>query len=201
MRKAAQARAISLNQPMVDAARRPEEQVTKDGNENTNGAAATQGQTSANTTNAPASNGQPSVEAAAAAAFPRQASDLVDEVLQVLKTTFPLLILSLETMVDQIHQKFKPPPEEDIYRHICLLLQEAIQVYVICFSFRGDRMTLTYIELHFENECARRRWFSCSSYSTNPFTPRPDYRRACKGKYLYCQWATRSQLTTPTERV
>lgn len=132
MRKTAQARAISLNQPIVDAAsRRPEDQATKDGNDGSNGTTAAQGQPSAAGVTAPVQNGQTSAEAVAAAAavaFPRQASDLVDEVLQVLKTTFPLLILSLETMVDQIHQKFKPPPEEDIYRHICLLLQEAIQV-------------------------------------------------------------------------
>ncbi len=129
MRKAAQARAISLNQPIVDPTRRPEDQTPKDSSESSSGPVA-QGPTAT----ASGQSGQTSTEAAVAAAavsFPRQASDLVDEVLQVLKTTFPLLILSLETMVDQIHQKFKPPPEEDIYRHICLLLQEAIQVHIL----------------------------------------------------------------------
>lgn len=129
LRKTAQARAISLNQTIVDPNRRPDE-PPKDGMDGNNGI--TTGQVS-NTTTAAAStqNGQSPAEAiaaVAAAAFPRQALELVDEVLQVLKTTFPLLILSLETMVDQLHQKFKPPQEDDIYRHICLLLQEAIQV-------------------------------------------------------------------------
>ncbi|KAF9453072.1 FAT-domain-containing protein [Macrolepiota fuliginosa MF-IS2] len=135
MRKAAQARAISLNQPIMDTTRRPDEPA-KDSNENTNGAATAQGQTPANSATTPNQNGQTSAEAAAA--FPRQASELVDEVLQVLKTTFPLLILSLETMVDQIHQKFKPPQEEDIYRHICLLLQEAIQNYILRMNALED---------------------------------------------------------------
>ncbi|KAG6816156.1 hypothetical protein H0H87_008290 [Tephrocybe sp. NHM501043] len=38
---------------------------------------------------------------------PRQPAEHVDEILNVLKTSFPLLILSLETMVDQISHKFK----------------------------------------------------------------------------------------------
>jgi transformation/transcription domain-associated protein len=115
---------------MLDTARRPEEQLAKEGSEGNSNAATSQGQGSANAGGASAQNGQSPADnaAAVAVAFPRQAPDLVDEVLQVLKTTFPLLILSLETMVDQIHQKFKPPAEEDIYRHICLLLSDAIQV-------------------------------------------------------------------------
>lgn len=59
---------------------------------------------------------------------PRAAWEHVDEILQALKTTFPLLILSLETMVDQVQHKFKPSPEEDVYRSICMLLSDAIQV-------------------------------------------------------------------------
>jgi len=64
------------------------------------------------------------------ASHPRQAWEHVDEILQTLKTTFPLLILSLETMVDQIQHKFKPSPEEDVYRHVSLLLSDAVQVCV-----------------------------------------------------------------------
>jgi transformation/transcription domain-associated protein len=59
---------------------------------------------------------------------PRQPWEYVDEVLQVLKTSFPLLILSLETMVDQIQHKFKLSPDEDIYRNICMLLGDAVHV-------------------------------------------------------------------------
>lgn len=60
--------------------------------------------------------------------FPRGAWEHVEEVMQVLKTTFPLLILSLETMVDQIQHKFKLSPEEEVYRNVCMLMQDAIQV-------------------------------------------------------------------------
>ncbi|KAH7887705.1 hypothetical protein F5I97DRAFT_1804974 [Phlebopus sp. FC_14] len=61
----------------------------------------------------------------------RQAWEHVDEVVQILKTAFPLLILSMETMVDQIVQRFKATPEEEIYRLICMLLQDATQNYVM----------------------------------------------------------------------
>jgi transformation/transcription domain-associated protein len=59
---------------------------------------------------------------------PRQAWEDVDEILQTLKTTFLLLILSLETMVDQIQHKFKPTQEEDVYRQVSLLLSDAVHV-------------------------------------------------------------------------
>lgn len=52
----------------------------------------------------------------------------MEEIVQILKTAFPLLVLTLETMVEQILLKFKPSVEEEIYRHICMLLGEALQV-------------------------------------------------------------------------
>jgi transformation/transcription domain-associated protein len=63
----------------------------------------------------------------------RQPWENVDEILQALKTAFPLLILSLETMVDQIQHKFKLSPEEDIYRNVCMLIQDAAQVSLQTF--------------------------------------------------------------------
>ena len=58
----------------------------------------------------------------------KQSWDYIEEVVQILKTAFPLLILSLETMIDQIAQRFKATPEEEVYRLVCMLLQDAIQV-------------------------------------------------------------------------
>jgi len=51
-----------------------------------------------------------------------------DEIMAVLKTTFPLLALSMETMVDQIHKHFKCPPDEDAYRLIVALLNDGFSV-------------------------------------------------------------------------
>ncbi|KAG6890347.1 hypothetical protein C0992_002172 [Termitomyces sp. T32_za158] len=69
---------------------------------------------------------------------PRQPAEHVDEILNVLKTSFPLLILSLETMVEQISHKFKLTADEDIYRNICLLLQDAVQNYVVRMNSPDD---------------------------------------------------------------
>lgn len=55
--------------------------------------------------------------------------DWVDEVLSILKTAYPLLTLSLETMVDQIAARFKSSPEEDGYRFVNALLGDAIMNY------------------------------------------------------------------------
>ncbi len=50
--------------------------------------------------------------------------------MQILKTAFPLLILTLETVVEHIAQRFKASAEEEIYRLICMLLQDAMQVRI-----------------------------------------------------------------------
>jgi len=49
-----------------------------------------------------------------------------EEILAVLKTAFPLLALSMENMVDQIQKHFKCPPDEDAYRLITALLNDAL---------------------------------------------------------------------------
>jgi transformation/transcription domain-associated protein len=49
-----------------------------------------------------------------------------EEILSVLKTAFPLLALSMETMVDQIQKHFKCPPDEDAYRLIVALLNDGL---------------------------------------------------------------------------
>ena len=49
-----------------------------------------------------------------------------EEILAVLKTAFPLLALSMETMVDQISKHFKCPPDEDAYRLIVALLNDGL---------------------------------------------------------------------------
>lgn len=49
-----------------------------------------------------------------------------EEIMLVLKTAFPLLALSMETMVDQIQKQFKCPPDEDAYRLIVALLNDGL---------------------------------------------------------------------------
>ena len=57
----------------------------------------------------------------------RPAWEYADEIMSVLKTAFPLLALSMETMVDQISKFFKCPPDEDAYRLIGALLNDGLQ--------------------------------------------------------------------------
>ena len=52
----------------------------------------------------------------------------VEEILSILKTAFPLLALSMEMIVDQVSTRFKPLPDEDIYRLISALLNDGLQV-------------------------------------------------------------------------
>ena len=70
-------------------------------------------------------------ETVAASVPLRGAWDHIEEVNQILKTAFPLLILCMETLVDQINSHFKVSGEEDIYRLICMLMQDAIQVIFV----------------------------------------------------------------------
>ncbi|KAJ3340111.1 hypothetical protein HDU93_007336 [Gonapodya sp. JEL0774] len=53
--------------------------------------------------------------------------ELIEEIHSMLKTAFPLLALSMETMVDQIIQKLKPTADDDMYRLIAALLNDGVQ--------------------------------------------------------------------------
>jgi hypothetical protein len=59
---------------------------------------------------------------------PRQPWELVDEIMNLLKTSFPLLNLTMEKMVDQISVRAKPASDEDIYRFFSALLADSLQV-------------------------------------------------------------------------
>jgi transformation/transcription domain-associated protein len=61
-------------------------------------------------------------------AAPRVPSDMVDEIINMLKTAFPLLALMMEKMVDHISIRAKPNSEEDIYRFFAALLNDAMLV-------------------------------------------------------------------------
>ncbi|CAG8494689.1 11619_t:CDS:10, partial [Ambispora leptoticha] len=57
----------------------------------------------------------------------KQPWEHVEDIMSILKTTFPLLSLSIETMVDQIQTRLKPTSDEDIYRLIVALLNDGVQ--------------------------------------------------------------------------
>lgn len=133
IRKAAAVRVASLGQAPSEATRRPDQPVNNATEASANESSASQTPVDASHADRPQQgtaqalpNGQGVTENATVQH--RQPWEHVDEILQVLKTSFPLLILSLETMVDQIQHKFKLSPEEDIYRNVCMLLQDAVQV-------------------------------------------------------------------------
>ncbi|KAL6299677.1 atypical/PIKK/TRRAP protein kinase [Sparassis latifolia] len=68
----------------------------------------------------------------------RASWECVEEVVQILKTAFPLLILSLETLVEHIIMRFKGTQEEEIYRLVSMLLQDALQQYMFRASREDD---------------------------------------------------------------
>ena len=65
--------------------------------------------------------------------IPHQPADLVDDIMNVLKTSSPLLALTMEKLCDQIAVRAKPSSDEDIYRFFAALLNDAMQVrFTIC---------------------------------------------------------------------
>jgi transformation/transcription domain-associated protein len=72
----------------------------------------------------PNTNGAP--PAADAPPAPKKPWDHVEEISAILKTAFPLLALSMETMLDQIQKNFKCPPDEDAFRLIVALLNDGL---------------------------------------------------------------------------
>ncbi|KAN0059794.1 transcription-associated protein 1 [Thecaphora frezii] len=72
----------------------------------------------------------------------RQPWDYVDEILNILKTAFPLLTLTMENIAEQIQQRFKPTNEEDIYRLTNALLNDALQQYIQRAAMPNDNGAL-----------------------------------------------------------
>ncbi|KAK5116206.1 hypothetical protein LTR62_008532 [Meristemomyces frigidus] len=57
---------------------------------------------------------------------PKKAWEHTEALVITLRTAFPLLYASMEAMVDQIQKHFKCPPDEDAYRLIIALLNDAL---------------------------------------------------------------------------
>jgi len=73
------------------------------------------------------SAGQPSQQ------VPRKPWEYVEEILRTLRTAYPLLVVSMEGIVDSINTRFKCPWDEDSYRLIVALLNDGISVFYIAF--------------------------------------------------------------------
>ncbi|KAF2743549.1 hypothetical protein M011DRAFT_471297 [Sporormia fimetaria CBS 119925] len=71
-------------------------------------------------------SGTPKPAGAEGATVPKKPWDHAEEIWNILKTAFPLLALSMETMLDQISKHFKCPPDEDAYRLIVALLNDGL---------------------------------------------------------------------------
>lgn len=84
--------------------------------------------TESNQQGSPSAPAAPAVPAAATETpqAPKKPWDHVEEISAILKTAFPLLALSMETMLDQIQKNFKCPPDEDAYRLIVALLNDGL---------------------------------------------------------------------------
>ncbi|KAI9356612.1 hypothetical protein BD770DRAFT_444067 [Pilaira anomala] len=67
----------------------------------------------------------------------------LDEIMAMLKTGYPLLALSMETMVDQIQLKFKPQADEDMYRLVVALYNEGAQQLLSRLINPADKLQLT----------------------------------------------------------
>lgn len=81
----------------------------------------------------------------AISASTKPAHEHIEDVMAILRTGYPLLTLTLETLVDQILARLKPSPEEDLYRMLSALTIDAFQTLLQCFSSckPGDKPTVT----------------------------------------------------------
>jgi transformation/transcription domain-associated protein len=91
--------------------------VKSEGGAEANGGAAANG-----------ANGAASQTEQAASGTPQKKPpwDHAEEIMNKVKTHFPLLALTMETMVDQIQKHYKCPPDEDAYRLIVALLNDGL---------------------------------------------------------------------------
>ena len=82
----------------------------------------------ANGTASPKPKQEPNGESAEAPKkeAPKKPWEYANEIMDGLKTGFPLLALSMETMTDQLSKHFKCPPDEDAHRLIVALLNDGV---------------------------------------------------------------------------
>ncbi|KAL7745967.1 transcription-associated protein 1 [Sorochytrium milnesiophthora] len=85
------------------------------------------------------------VDEKSAANKPEQAV-IVDEITVMLKTGSPLLALSMETMIDQVIQRLRPLPDEEMYRYIVAMASDISQ-YKEQFEEDFVRPQLNLVEL------------------------------------------------------
>ena len=90
-----------------------------------NGEAATNGDKSGSPKPKQEPNGDGQVEAPKKEAA-KKPWEHANEIMDGLKTAFPLLALSMETMTDQLSKHFKCPPDEDAHRLIVALLNDGL---------------------------------------------------------------------------
>ncbi|KAI9139518.1 hypothetical protein BKA69DRAFT_1040037 [Paraphysoderma sedebokerense] len=87
----------------------------------------------------------PSDQSSASQQARRQPWEYVEEIMAILKTAYPLLALSMETMVDQIIQRLKPASDEDMYRLIVALHEDSVRQLVSRIVHNED-LTLPFNE-------------------------------------------------------
>lgn len=63
---------------------------------------------------------------------------IVDEIMAILKTAYPLLALSLESLVDQISQRFKSNHDGDAYRLVVALYNDGVLYYNRLANLKED---------------------------------------------------------------
>ncbi|KAG8865354.1 hypothetical protein FRB96_000244 [Tulasnella sp. 330] len=105
-------------------------------------AAAQAEQAKANANTAPGENATSPLQTSPATPLaprgPRQPWETVEEIVAILKTAFPLLALTLETMVDQFAARFKATQEEELVRYFNALLMEALNQHSVRVTQQND---------------------------------------------------------------
>ncbi|KAI1736178.1 FAT domain-containing protein [Xylaria scruposa] len=122
---------IKKNQEAKEKARQHAQSAAANRKSSTSPSQTEQNENGANTTGtAPAANGDQQLQskdgATSTTGQKKPPWEHTEEIMSVLKTAFPLLALSMETMVDQIQKYFKCPPDEDAYRLIVALLNDGL---------------------------------------------------------------------------
>ncbi|KAK8187026.1 hypothetical protein IWZ00DRAFT_456806 [Phyllosticta capitalensis] len=126
--EAKEAREKAFKQKAQQAAQQAQggqSQQNGEGSQERPGSTVNGGQGQANGQNGPKTEGQGTPNGEQSTVL-KKPWDYVEEVMAALKTAFPLLALSMETMSDGIAKHFKCPPDEDAYRLIVALLNDGL---------------------------------------------------------------------------
>eukprot|EP00158_Paraphelidium_tribonemae_P010007 Partr_v1_DN29030_c0_g2_i1_m58788 putative Transformation transcription domain-associated protein len=115
----------------------------------------------------------------------RQPWEHVEEIMTIVKTAYPLLALSIETMTDQMLTQLKPTPDEDVYRVVVALLSDGLQYLIRSLEVDG---------MDDDSEITETMVSTITRFINSPFIASSQYRAELEADFVNVDLTLRERI-------